>query len=50
MGGQASGAMNASGFHYSIEQNILPYFEHITHAGIFNENYFEVGEKAKKLL
>ncbi len=36
MGGQASGALNASGFAESIKQNKLPLYSHITHNGIFN--------------
>jgi len=46
MGGSASGALNASGFSNSIAQNRLPNFKHITHNGIFNENFFCVGQKA----
>lgn len=30
--------------------NQLPSYHHITHSGIFNENYFDVGNQAKKLL
>lgn len=36
MGGQQSGALNSSGFSHSVAQNRLPYYEHITHSGIFN--------------
>lgn len=50
MGGQASGAMNISGFSESIKQKRLPHYEHITFNGIFNENFFEVGDRAKDLL
>lgn len=50
MGGSASGAMNISGFSESIKQKRLPHYEHITFNGIFNENFFEVGDRAKDLL
>ena len=50
MGGQASGALNISGFSESIKQKRLPHYEHITFNGIFNENFFEVGDRAKDLL
>lgn len=50
MGGNASGALNARGFSEAIQENVLPDYNHITHSGIFNENYFSVGERAKTLL
>lgn len=50
MGGNASGALNVSGFSEAIKQKRLPHYEHITFNGIFNENFFEVGNKAKDLL
>jgi hypothetical protein len=50
MGGQASGALNASGFTEAIKQKRLPHYEHITYNGIFNETFFDVGKKAKNLL
>lgn len=50
MGGNASGAMNSKGFTESIKQKRLPHYEHITFNGIFNENFFEAGDKAKELL
>ena len=40
MGGQASGALNARGFTESIQSKQLPNYNHLTHSGIFNENYF----------
>lgn len=50
MGGNASGALNTAGFSASIQANHLPSHQHITHAGVFNEKYFAVGEKSKDLL
>ena len=50
MGGAASGALNSQGFSQAIKSNQLPDYNHITHTGIINENYFDVGDKAKKLL
>ena len=50
MGAQAAGAMNTSGFVNSINSGILPPYTHITYSGIVNENFFEVGEKAKALM
>lgn len=50
MGGNAAGALNAQGFSQSLESNQLPDYNHITHSGIFNENYFQVGDRAKHLL
>lgn len=50
MGGQASGALNARGFSESIKQKRLPHHDHLTYNGIFNENFFEVGDRAKDLL
>ncbi len=50
MGSFQSGALNASGFTESIKQKRLPHYTHITHNGIFNENYFSVGQKATSLM
>lgn len=50
MGASASGALNAQGFSQAVQSRRLPEYHHITHAGIFNENYFSVGNKAKELL
>ena len=50
MGAAAPGALNAQGFSQAISSNQLPEYTHITHSGIFNENFFEVGDKAKSLL
>ena len=50
MGGNASGALNASGFSQSIKSKRLPHYSHITHNGIFNENFFYVGDQTPKLL
>jgi hypothetical protein len=50
MGGNASGALNASGFSQSVKSRRLPHYFHITHNGIFNENFFNVGEQTKKIL
>lgn len=40
MGAMASGALNAQGYTQSLKSNQLPDYNHITHSGIFNENYF----------
>lgn len=48
--GNTSGALNTSGFSASINSRQLPHYEHLTHAGVFNEKYFQVGEKSKELL
>jgi len=45
-----SGAMNVQGYTQSLKSNCLPSYHHITHSGQFNENYFDVGDQAKKLL
>ena len=45
-----AGSLNAKGFSSSIDNKVLPHFEHITHAGIYNENFYEVGPKTTKLL
>lgn len=50
MGGNASGALNARGFSEALSENILPDYNHITHSGIFNENYFSVGKRSENLL
>jgi hypothetical protein len=50
MGANAAGALNAKGFSQSIEAKQLPDYNHITHSGIFNENYFQVGDRAQRLL
>ena len=50
MGANAAGALNTAGFSESIKQNRLPAYHHITHAGTYNEQFFEVGQKAKDLL
>lgn len=50
MGGQASGAMNAQGFSQAIQAQQLPTHTHLTHSGVFNENYFSIGDRATKLL
>lgn len=50
MGAAQGGALNTSGFSYAIQQNQLPSYQHITHAGTYNEHFFEVGRKAKELL
>lgn len=40
MGAAAPGALNAQGFSQAISSNQLPEHTHITHSGIFNENFF----------
>lgn len=50
MGGNMAGALNAQGYTQAIKSKQLPDYHHITHSGIFNENYFEVGDRAKQLL
>lgn len=50
MGGNASGALNATGFAESIRSKQLPSHTHITHNGIYNEQYFSIGPRAHKLL
>jgi hypothetical protein len=50
MGGNASGAMNSQGFTQAIKSQRLPDYHHLTHSGVFNENYFSIGERAAKLL
>lgn len=50
MGASAGGALNTAGFSHAIQNNVLPSHQHITHAGTYNEHFFEVGHKAKELL
>lgn len=50
MGASAGGALNTRGFSYAVQQNQIPSYQHITHAGTYNEHFFEVGNKAKELL
>lgn len=50
MGATQSGALNTSGFTHSIQQGMLPSYQHLTHAGTYNEHFFEVGHKAKDLI
>lgn len=50
MGAAQGGALNTSGFTEAIRQKRIPSYQHITHAGTYNEHYFEVGHKAKDLL
>ena len=40
MGGNVSGALNAQGYTQAIQSKQIPDFTHITHSGIFNENFF----------
>jgi len=40
MGASAPGALNAQGFTQAISAGQLPDYTHITHSGIFNENFF----------
>jgi hypothetical protein len=47
MGVSAGGALNTRGFSYAVQQNQIPSHQHITHAGTYNEHFFEVGNKAK---
>lgn len=37
MGASQGGALNTAGFSASINQNRLPQYQHITHAGTFNQ-------------
>jgi hypothetical protein len=46
MGGATSGALNAQGFTQAINSKQLPDYNHITHSGVFNEHFFEVGDRA----
>lgn len=50
MGGNASGAMNSKGFSQAIKSHRLPDYNHLTHSGVINENYFSIGERATMLL
>lgn len=50
MGGNMAGALNAQGYTQAIQSKQLPDYHHITHSGIFNENYFQIGDRAKLLL
>ena len=50
MGAAAGGSLNTSGFDYAVQSGQLPHYQHITHAGTFNEQFFDIGEKSKKLL
>ena len=50
MGAMSTGALNAQGYSQAISSKQLPEYHHITHSGIYNENYFEVGDRAKDLL
>lgn len=50
MGAAQGGALNTSGFTHAISQKQIPSYQHITHAGTYNEHFFEVGHKAKDLL
>jgi hypothetical protein len=47
MGTSAGGALNTAGFSYAIQNKQIPSHQHITHAGTFNEQFFEVGHKAQ---
>lgn len=47
MGATAGGALNATGFSHAIDNKMLPSYQHITHAGTYNEHFFNVGHKAK---
>jgi hypothetical protein len=40
MGASAGGALNTTGFSHSIKNNQLPSYQHITHAGTYNEQFF----------
>jgi hypothetical protein len=44
------GALNRAAFSNVVSNNRLPSFDHITYAGVFNEIYFNVGEKPKDLI
>ena len=50
MGAAAGGARNTAGFDQSVNSGTLPQFDHITHAGVYNENYFDIGGKTDKLV
>jgi len=44
------GALNSAGFSSKILNNQMPNSDHITYPGVFNEIYFNVGEKPKELI
>ena len=50
MGAASAGPLNTSGFDQSIKEGRLPEYTHITHSGIFNQKFFEIGPKTKDLL
>lgn len=50
MGAASAGSLNTSGFDQSILQGQLPCHTHITHAGIFNQQFFQIGPKTDQLV
>lgn len=50
MGAASAGSLNTSGFDQAVNSGQLPCHTHITHPGIFNQKFFEIGPKTDQLL